>query len=77
MTNQEAIQHLENMKWLKGYSNTTVDGKPLGEVIDEIIGILQAQIEFDVVYDGDLDMTLCGKCGAKMDGERRDKDAAD
>ena len=42
-TREEAIKHLENMKWLKGYSNTTVDGKPLENIIDDIIVLLKAQ----------------------------------
>lgn len=43
MTREEAIQHLENMKWLKGYSNTTVNGMPIGNIIDGIIALLKAQ----------------------------------
>ena len=43
MTRDAAIKHLGNMKWLKGYSNTTVDDIPLGSIIDEIIALLKAQ----------------------------------
>lgn len=43
MTREDAVKHLENMKWLKGYDNTTIDGVPLGSVIDGIIGLLKAQ----------------------------------
>ncbi len=43
MTMENAIKHLENMKWLNGYSNTTVDGVPIGNVIDGIIALLKAQ----------------------------------
>ena len=41
MTREDAIKHLENMKWLKGYSNTTVDDIPLGSIIDDIIALLK------------------------------------
>lgn len=41
MTTVEAIKHLENMKWLKGYDNTKVDGVPLSNIIDDIIDILK------------------------------------
>lgn len=41
MTRDAAIKHLENMKWLKGYSNTTVDDIPLGSIIDDIIALLK------------------------------------
>ena len=43
MTIEKAISHLENMKWLKGYDNTDVDGVPLNLVIDNIISLLKAQ----------------------------------
>ena len=43
MTREEATKHLENMKLLKGYSNTTVNGVPLENVIDGIIALLKAQ----------------------------------
>lgn len=41
MTIKEAILHLEDMKFLKGYDNTTSNGTPISEIIDEIIGILK------------------------------------
>lgn len=43
MTIEKAISYLENMKWLKGYCNTTVDGVPLVNVIDEIVTLLKPQ----------------------------------
>lgn len=51
MTREEAIQHLENMKWLKGYDNTTVNGRPLDLVIDDIIDILKRSFTPQEVYD--------------------------
>ena len=51
MTRKEAIQHLENMKWLKGYDNTTVNGRPLERVIDDIIDILKRSFSPKEVYD--------------------------
>ena len=51
MTREEAIQHLENMKWLKGYDNTTVNGRQLNLVIDDIIDILKRSFTPEEVYD--------------------------
>ncbi len=51
MTNQQAIVHLENIKWLKGYDNTSVGGVPLADIIDDIIGLLREQKP--VVFCGD------------------------
>ena len=38
---EEAVSHLNNMKMLKGYDNTSVNGKPLCEVIDDIIALIE------------------------------------
>ena len=43
MTNKEAIKHLENMKWLKGYDNTTIGDEPLADIIDKMIELLKEQ----------------------------------
>ena len=40
MTREDAIKHLENMKWLLGVNNTTVDDIPLTKVIDDIVALL-------------------------------------
>lgn len=65
MTREEAIQHLENMKWLKGYSNTTVDGMPIGNIIDGIIALLKAQEPVKPVMD--IDTWKCGNCGHTLE----------
>lgn len=54
MTIEKAVMYLENMKWLKGYSNTTVDGVPLDNVIDDIIALLKAQ-EPRLITEADFD----------------------
>lgn len=41
VTNQQAISYLENMKWLKGYDNTSITGISLQNIIDDIIGLLK------------------------------------
>ena len=41
MTITEAINYLENMKWLKGYDNTTIGDKPIYCIIDSIIDIIK------------------------------------
>ena len=51
MTREKAIQYLENMKWLKGYDNTTVNGRPLEMVIDDIIDIMKRSFSPKEVYD--------------------------
>lgn len=51
MTREEAIQHLENMKWLKGYDNTTVNGRQLDLVVDDIIDIMKRSFTPQEVYD--------------------------
>ena len=43
MTMDDAVKHLENMKWLLGVNNTTVDDIPLAKVIDDIAALLKAQ----------------------------------
>lgn len=43
MTREDAVKHLENMKWLLGVNNTTVDDIPLTKVIDDIAALLKAQ----------------------------------
>lgn len=63
MTNQQAISHLENMKWLKGYDNTSVGGVPLVNIIDDIIALLREQ---ETTFVKELDRTNhyhCEKCG--------------
>ena len=49
MKNDEAINYLENMKWLKGYDNTMIGDKPLVDIIDGIITLLKEQ---EVAYQG-------------------------
>lgn len=34
---------------------------------ENAIALLKAQEPVNVVYDGDLNMTLCGNCGATLD----------
>lgn len=43
MRKDEAIKYLENMKWLKGYDNTMIGDKPIPDIIDEIIALLEEQ----------------------------------
>ena len=43
MKSDEAINYLENMKWLKGYDNTMIGNKPLVDIIDGIITLLKEQ----------------------------------
>ena len=41
MTKEEAYRYIDNLKWLKGYDNTTIGGKPVGEILDEIEAMLK------------------------------------
>lgn len=43
MTKEEAYRYIDNLKWLKGYDNTTIDGKTVGEILDEIKTLLKEQ----------------------------------
>ena len=38
----EALCMLENLKWLKGYDNTTVNGKPVSEILDMIAKMIES-----------------------------------
>lgn len=67
MTNQQAISHLENMKWLKGYDNTSVNGVPLTDIIDDIITLLREQ-EPVTIKPSYFDY-ICSGCESEIDGE--------
>ena len=43
MTKEEAYRYIDNLKWLKGYDNTTISGKTVGEILDEIKTLLKEQ----------------------------------
>lgn len=43
MTKEEAYHYINNLKWLKGYDNTTIGGKTVGEILDEIKAMLEEQ----------------------------------
>ena len=63
MTKEEAYRYIDNLKWLKGYDNTTIDGKTVGEILDEIKTLLKEQ-EPVVPYVGAEGITInCGNCG--------------
>ena len=64
MKNDEAINYLENMKWLKGYDNTTIGDKPLVDIIDGIITLMKEH-EAEWVYGEDatgVDGWHCSEC---------------
>lgn len=64
MTREEAIHHLENMKWLKGFSNTTVDGVPLDSVIDGIVALLKAQEPCEDAVSREAVINITAETGA-------------
>ena len=43
MTKEEAYHYIDNLKWLKGYDNTVIGGKTVGEILDEINALLKEQ----------------------------------
>ena len=43
MTKEEAYRYIDNLKWLKGYDNTTIGRKTVGEILDEIKDMLKEQ----------------------------------
>ena len=63
MTKHEAVKHLENMKWLKGYDNTQVGGEPLGDIIDKII---------DLIWESP-EVTYCQNCKYYQYNERQNE----
>lgn len=60
MTREDAIKHLENMKWLLGVNNTTVDDIPLTKVIDDIEALLKAQEAVEPIENAGF--YYCGAC---------------
>ena len=69
MTREDAVKHLENMKWLLGVNNTTVDDIPLTKVIDDIAALLKAQepiIPVPGLWDRDIQGFNCGACNAEI-----------
>ena len=73
MTREDAIKHLENMKWLLGVNNTTVDDIPLTKVIDDIAALLKAQEAVMVEERTDTNTINCPKCGQQFARIGRDK----
>ena len=45
MSIEEALKYIENLKWLKGYDNTTINGKTVSEILDEIGCLLKKKTE--------------------------------
>ena len=43
MTKEEAYHYIDNLKWLKGYDNTVIGEKTVGEILDEINALLKEQ----------------------------------
>jgi len=67
MTKEEAYRYIDNLKWLKGYDNTTIDGKTVGEILDEIKTLLKEQEAKPMTeYDDGWD---CPRCGLKLVGK--------
>ena len=66
MTKEEAYCYIDNLKWLKGYDNTTIGGKTVGEILDEIKAMLKAQeAEAKWIYGEDetgVDGWRCSEC---------------
>lgn len=76
MKNDEAIKHLENMKWLKGYDNTIIGDEPLTDIIDGIITLLKEQeAEIERLKGPDCEHAnhdgagCLGYCGCEQDDE--------
>ena len=65
MTKEEAYRYIDNLKWLKGYDNTTIDGKTVGEILDDIKTLLKEQDNCEncaiAIEDRQL-VTRCKNC---------------
>ena len=46
MTKEEAYHYIDNLKWLKGYDNTLIGGKTVGEILGGIKAMLEGQEAF-------------------------------
>lgn len=65
MTKEEAYHYIDNLKWLKGYDNTVIGGKTVGEILDEINDLLKEQEPIKPVRN--LGITRCGNCNYEID----------
>lgn len=59
MTKEEACHYIDNLKWLKGYENTTIGGKTVGDILDGIKDMLEEQ---DAVKKCCRDCEYYGAC---------------
>ena len=62
MTKEEAYRYIDNLKWLKGYDNTTIGGKSVGEILDEIEAMLKEQEAVKIEVKKINDSGRCGRC---------------
>ena len=67
MTKEEAYRYIDNLKWLKGYDNTIIGGKTVGEILDEIKTLLKEQeakqVETDMYRNAYCPWCSTRECG--------------
>lgn len=69
MTKEEAYRYIDNLKWLKGYDNTTIGGKTVGEILDEIEAMLKEQDNCENCAIAIEDRQLIVRCKDCKNGE--------
>lgn len=65
MTKEEAYHYIDNLKWLKGYDNTVIGGKTVGEILDEINALLKEREPVEPLID--VDTYVCPNCGHRLE----------
>lgn len=66
MTKEEALRYIDNLKWLKGYDNTTIGSKTVGEILDEIGSLIHEDKTSEWLYGENAfgaDGWKCSGCG--------------
>lgn len=68
MTKEEAYHYIDNLKWLKGFDNTTIGEKTVGEILDEIKDMLKEQEAVKPKYTPkSIYSWECGVCAEPFD----------
>jgi len=66
MTKKEALHYIENLKWLKGYDNTTIGDKTIAEILDDIGNLIPDDKTAEWIYGENsfgADGWRCSECG--------------
>ena len=77
MTKEEAYRYIDSLKWLKGYDNTTIGEKTVGEILDEIKTLLKEQEPKQVIGIADsiegMEVGYCPSCDKAIVNKKIDE----